>query len=253
MSTENQKFESKTIRAIRGTESRAIAKWQADGWEVVGQSAGRLNTEIRLRRPQPKKNWFLIGSIAAAAAAFIVFALIMAALEGPEPTPGNEAAATDAATASSEESSESTAASEAAPSAPEQVAAPPEIITSNNNSEFAALLTLTDTCSADITAFAEKYAGQTIVFDASIDNLIPHGDYDTRFDFLVTAGNYSMTESSGPNFLFRDFNYSDLNLTGANVPDEIRGGENVRVTATLDEFVVQQCLFLVEPVETAMR
>lgn len=249
MPSDDLKFETKTVRAIRGTESRTIAKWEQEGWEVVGQSTGRLNSEITLRRPQPKKNWLLIGGVAAAVAAFIVFALIMAALEGPETDAVSEAESTVSQTASPVGNPTTE------PSQPATTAAdvPAEIITVDNNAEFAALLELNENCGADVAKFAEAYAGRTISFDASIDYLTPHDGYETRFDFLVTRGDYSLTESGGPNFQFRDFNYYDLNLTGENIPDEVRAGDNVRVTATINEFVEEQCLFLIEPVETVLR
>ena len=43
-------YESKTTRVVRGTESRTVAKWNRDGWEVVSQSPRTLRTAITFRR-----------------------------------------------------------------------------------------------------------------------------------------------------------------------------------------------------------
>lgn len=64
-----------------------------------------------------------------------------------------------------------------------------------------------------------------------------HGDYETRFDILICAGNFSETSSSGPNFQFRDVNITnDLQLTGPNIPDTIGVGQNLRLVAKVEGF-----------------
>lgn len=50
-------YETKTVRAVRGMES--IKKWEADGWEFVSQSPGKVQAEITFRRPQPKSRRLL--------------------------------------------------------------------------------------------------------------------------------------------------------------------------------------------------
>jgi hypothetical protein len=45
---------------------------------------------------------------------------------------------------------------------------------------------------------------------------------------------------------------SDLRYTG-NVPDTIGVGTNLHITAQIDEYEPNSCLFLLEPVETAFR
>ncbi|MGY1839112.1 MULTISPECIES: hypothetical protein [unclassified Modestobacter] len=47
------RYEQKTVKAMRGAESRSIAKWQKEGWELVDQAAGTLRTTLNLRRPKP--------------------------------------------------------------------------------------------------------------------------------------------------------------------------------------------------------
>lgn len=47
-------YETKVVRAVRGTEGRSEAKWRNEGWELVSQDQGTLRTEMTFRRPRPK-------------------------------------------------------------------------------------------------------------------------------------------------------------------------------------------------------
>jgi hypothetical protein len=47
------RYESKTVKAMRGTEARSIAKWQKDGWELVDQSTGTLQVTLNFRKRKP--------------------------------------------------------------------------------------------------------------------------------------------------------------------------------------------------------
>ncbi|MGC3993055.1 MAG: DUF4839 domain-containing protein [Propionicimonas sp.] len=126
------------------------------------------------------------------------------------------------------------------------------ILTVKNNKDLAALRKLGDYCDDKIAAFAETYRGRTIRFDGSIGAMSPHGDYRTRYDILLGFGDDG-TSTRGPSFQFRDVNTtSDLGFEGA-VPDTIRVGDNLRVTANVGEFVDEQCLLLLEPVSTELR
>lgn len=126
-------------------------------------------------------------------------------------------------------------------------------LTTENNEDFAALANLTDQCSDTQSEFAKKYAGRSLQFDGSIAALANHGSFTTRFDILVTFGDDGQG-TKGPNFQFRDVNITyDLHLTGSNVPEYVNVGDNLRVTATVDEFEPKTCLFLLEPVSTEYR
>lgn len=54
MSSEAARVEKKVVRVIRGTEAKAIAKWEAEGWEFAGEDRGRVRTELSFSRPKPK-------------------------------------------------------------------------------------------------------------------------------------------------------------------------------------------------------
>lgn len=127
-------------------------------------------------------------------------------------------------------------------------------LTTDSNADLAALLRGTDTCAATIGAFATKYRGRTIEFDGSIGAMAKHDDYDTQYDILVSYGDFSETVSyGGPSFQFRDVGILDLNLVGSDIPDSIGVGANLHVVARVGDFVENQCLFLLDPVTTAIR
>ncbi len=48
--------EDKIVHVIRGTEDRAIAKWEADGWELVSRDQGTFRTALTFRRSGLKKS-----------------------------------------------------------------------------------------------------------------------------------------------------------------------------------------------------
>ena len=127
-----------------------------------------------------------------------------------------------------------------------------EIITVDNP-EFAAVLNAKDPGDQKIEDFAMKYAGRTIEFDGNIANMSQHGDYKTRFDFLIYAWDYSETSVSGPNFKFDDCNYYDLNLKGDNVPDAVGNGDNLHFVAKIEKFDKNSQLFYLDPISTIVR
>lgn len=94
-----------------------------------------------------------------------------------------------------------------------------EVLNVNNCEELTALLSLKDEFDPSIAEFALKYQGRTIEFDGNVAYVSPHEGYNTRFDYLIYAGDYSESEVSGPSFQFEDVNYYDLHLEGDNVPD----------------------------------
>ena len=242
-------YEIKTVQAIRGTEARTIAKWENDGWEVTGQAPGRIRTEISMRRPKQKLSVRAL-AIAGGVAAVLVVALVLLNVLG-----GDDDVAPVADTASASEPAASVT-EQSAPVAEQlapSVESVPLALTPETNADFAAILALTDYCAPEIAAFANNYKGQTLNFPASIGAMNKHGSYDTRYDILVNAGDFSPTTATGPFFQFRDKNIvSDLKLVGE-VPDTIGVGANISVTAEVVEYEESTCLFLLNPVETRMR
>ncbi|MFJ4006161.1 DUF4839 domain-containing protein [Streptomyces sp. NPDC090023] len=233
------RYEYKVVRTVRGADGLVISKMRKDGWELVEQLPGKVRTTLNFRRPKPPVPWRLIG---AGAAVLVVLAAVIgtgvALGDG-----GEEKGASAGSTAGSEKPS-------ATPSAGEPTAA--EVITVRNNPEFAALLKA-DSCGQPNVDFAAKYQGRTIAFDGSIRYMAPHGDYRTRYDFLLGAGDEGSQTTDGPNFKYEDFNTGDLHLTGKRVPATVAVGDKFRFVAEVVEYNPVQCLFRLAPVSTETR
>ena len=128
-----------------------------------------------------------------------------------------------------------------------------EIITVDNNEEFVAILNTTDQGDQIIEEFAVKYAGRTIEFDGNIAYMNNHGDYTTRYDFLISPWDYSETSGSGPNFQFEDCGVFELHLIGDNIPDTIGMGDNLHFVAKLEDYNETSQLFHLNPISTEFR
>lgn len=128
-----------------------------------------------------------------------------------------------------------------------------ELLTVDNCKDLAGILSTKGEFDPIIKEFAQKYAGRTIEFDGNTAAVQQHGNYKTRFDYLIYNGDYSKTTVSGPHFQFRDVNYFDLHLTGDNVPDTFAVGLNIHIIATVGEYNETSGLFQLKPVSIKMR
>lgn len=127
------------------------------------------------------------------------------------------------------------------------------ILTVKNNEDLAAVLAVKDENDPIIGEFAKKYAGRTIEFDGNIADMMQHKDYTTRYDIVIYAGDYSETTFSGPSFKFKNVNISDLKLTGAEIQENIGAGQNLHITAEVEEYNETSGLFFLNPISTEMR
>lgn len=253
MSVEDTKYEYKTVQTLRGTEGRTTVKWQKDGWEFVDQTQGRLRTTINLRRPKPTPPWRKIAIGGAVVALLIAFAGIMSALE----TKDNKAAANHPVVETSQTPVEDLQPAPLVIRTEEPVESPTSTkeptLTVKNNAELAQLLSGTAEGPL-VEKFAATYEGQLIEFAGNISAMANAGDYKTRYNLLITAGDFSETNADGPNFQFRDVNITnDLGLIGSNVADSIGIGDNFYFVARVGEFDPNLTLFLLEPVTTEFR
>jgi len=133
---------------------------------------------------------------------------------------------------------------------------PVENMTAENNGDLAALLAGDlGVCGDAVDEFAATYRGRNIEFDGNIVDWGPHGDFDTRFDFLIYGGDYSLEPIvySGPPMKFEDVNRFDLNLIGNSVPDGVSTGDNFRIVAEVVESRSAQCLLILDPVSMELR
>jgi hypothetical protein len=106
------KYETRSVKTVRGLEARTRAKLKQEGWEFVSQEQGTVRSELTFRRPKPETPWKLIGTGGGLFALLIVGLLIISALGGgdgssngaetiPSPTP-SQIAPTEASTPSVE-------------------------------------------------------------------------------------------------------------------------------------------------------
>lgn len=96
-----QQYEFNEVKVLRGTEARAIAKWQKQGWEFVTQSQGALRTEMTFRRVKPKVPWRPLAALLGGGVLLMVIVGVAAAIWGGDGTSESTAPPTKAAVAPS--------------------------------------------------------------------------------------------------------------------------------------------------------
>ncbi|MFG3205800.1 DUF4839 domain-containing protein [Streptomyces sp. NPDC048192] len=236
------KYEYKTVQTVRGTDGLVISKMQKDGWELVEQAQGKLRSTLNFRRPKKPQPWLLIG---VAAAVPVILAIVIGVASALSHGGEKKDRADKPAVAAGEKPS-------AAPTPSATKSAATKVITPQNDPKFAALLKA-DSCDDANLDFATRHKGQTIAFNGSIVNMTPHGDYDTRYDFLLGPGDKGPNTTVGPAFKYENVNTSDLRLTGKNIPATVGTGDKFHFVAKVGEFNADQCLFFLEPISTETR
>lgn len=78
------RFETKTVRAVRGTDKMVIAKWQKRGWELVTQDSGAVRSELTFRRRKRRVSGQVVGGVALLVACAVVIS-VGAMTESDEP------------------------------------------------------------------------------------------------------------------------------------------------------------------------
>lgn len=134
--------------------------------------------------------------------------------------------------------------------APEEAA-----LTVTSSDDLAALLAGGDGLAALCDKFASGHHGQTIEFDGCITFVANHGDYDTRYDLLLSAGDYvdENTANPGPVFKFNDVNTTDMGIKDMYLPDFISAGSNVKITAKVVEYDAGAEVMILDPVGVVAR
>lgn len=122
-------------------------------------------------------------------------------------------------------------------------------LTAENCPELAEMLTNKAEIDETYSSFATKYQDRIIEFDGRIDYCTKHGNYNTRFDYLVSAGDYDPDHQIGPTFKFEDVNYYDLNTD----LDTVSVGLNVHIVAIVRSFDSNNGLFYLDPVSVTGR
>ena len=118
-----------------------------------------------------------------------------------------------------------------------------EILTINNCEELANMLSNKADIDESYLNFASNYHGRIIEFDGNIAHLMNYKNYNTRYDILVYAGDFSSDSVRGPAFKFENVNTTDLGLDTLFLESQIEVGKNVRIVAEVDEFDNESGIF----------
>jgi hypothetical protein len=106
-------YETRTVKTVRGLESKTRTKLEGEGWEFVSQAVGTVRSELTFRRPKPKPPWRLFAILGGVLIVLFVFIAIMAAITGgseaDEPTSAQPSASSTPAEAPDNNESEPTA------------------------------------------------------------------------------------------------------------------------------------------------
>ncbi len=132
----------------------------------------------------------------------------------------------------------------------ESFAEPAENLTVENCPDLEAVLTLRDPGDSSVAAFANKYYGQIIEFDGCVMNMQHHGNFKTRWDVLLGAGDYDENSALGPNFRLTDVNFHDMNISGA---DSVYAGLNVHIVAEVGDYNPNSQLFELDIISMNIR
>ncbi len=129
------------------------------------------------------------------------------------------------------------------------------ILTEESCKELASILALTAEIDPLYSDFAETYKGRLIEFDGCITYMENHDNYNTRYDILLSAGDYvdENTANPGPIFKFEDVNAMNLGIEDLFLPEFFKIGCNVRVVAEILEFNSDTGIFFLEPVSVKER
>lgn len=130
---------------------------------------------------------------------------------------------------------------------------PDEILTVDNCKDLADILSNKAESDESYSAFASKYENRTIEFAGRVDCLANHGSYKTRYDILVSAGDYDPDHQTGPTFKFEDVAAYDLKLDTLFLEEAIQVGMNVKIIAVVGEFNSDTGLFFLDPVSVTKR
>lgn len=128
-----------------------------------------------------------------------------------------------------------------------------DILTVENCEDLANILSLKSEIDPAYADFADKYKGMTIEFDGRIDYVANHDNYDTRYDILLSAGDYDSDTQIGPTFKFENVAAYQLNLQTMFLEEEITVGKNVRITAIVVSFNSDTGIFFLEPISVTAR
>lgn len=113
-----------------------------------------------------------------------------------------------------------------------------DILTVNNCPELKKILSMKSELDPAYAEFAERYEGKTVEFDGCITYVANHGSYKTRYDILMSAGDY----------VNEDVNCSDLGISDLSLPGFVSEGTNISIKAEVDSFDSNSGIFELDPI-----
>lgn len=127
---------------------------------------------------------------------------------------------------------------------------PTETLTAENCPDLAALLAVRDPGDPSVSTFASKYSGQVIEFDGCVNAIQNHGEYTTRWDVLLGAGDFNENSALGPNFHLTDVSFYNMNVSGG---DSVYAGLNVHIVAKVGDYNPNSQLFELDIISMHIR
>lgn len=128
-----------------------------------------------------------------------------------------------------------------------------ETLTIDNCEELKSVLQLEDPADPSVKEFADKFKGQTIEFDGRIDYVTQHENYKTRYDLLMSYGDYDENTQMGPTFQFSDVGLQELGIKDLYLPAFVKVGSNVKIVAEVKTYNEDSGLFILKPVSIQER
>lgn len=100
-------------------------------------------------------------------------------------------------------------------------------------------------------AYASYFAGideREIEFDGSIDMMTLRDGYDTRYELLITYGDYSETKITGPYMKVKDIAYGPKLAS-----DIVEAKTNVKVRAKIDKYDLEKGYLMLDVISIERR
>lgn len=127
------------------------------------------------------------------------------------------------------------------------------ILTIDNCPELANILTNNHVSNQEYIEFFNKYEDRIIEFDGNVSYIAPFEDYETRYDLLISYGNFDANHQIGPTFKIESVNSFDLGLTAYRLIDQLPIGANIHIKSKLTLFDSDTSIFYLDPIEFKRR
>lgn len=236
MSWDGAYYESSSVRVLRGAEERTIARWEADGWELVARPAAGRRGELFFRRVrQPRSGTPAAPSplvrrqrrrlVGAGVAGLVVAGAVVVGAGGDDAGPPAAASGSgEGATVGTRQA--------------------------GTDRDLAEALAATDACDEAVSAFALSSRDQVVEVDATVTATAARPG--STYDVVLRAGDHD-DAPHGPAFALVGVTVADLHLAPGSPRDYVGDGDDVGLTATVGDFDADSCLLRVTPQRTELR